>query len=137
MSGNLPYQFARLNMAERLIVINVAVFIVTSLLTFLLGLGDGFLAWFQLPQDFFDFMLQPWSLITYSFLHSGFFHLFWNMLLLYFTGRIFLNLFNAQRLLNVYFMGVIAGGLLFMLAYNVFPVFSGIRTALIVASAGV
>jgi membrane associated rhomboid family serine protease len=92
--------------------------------------------WFELPKDFFDFLLQPWSIISYSFFHGGFGHLFWNMLLIYFVGRIFLNLFDARRFLNVYLLGVIMGGLFFILGYNIFPAFFNVNAYLIGASAG-
>lgn len=137
-SGGLKYQFTRLSVAEKLIAINVAVYIVNGLLTFLLGLSSNFiLRWFELPKDFFNFMTQPWSLVTYSFFHGGLWHLFWNMVLLYFSARIFLNLFGPKKLINVYFLGVILGGLTFLLSYNVFPALMGMQTALIGASAGV
>ena len=137
-SGNLKYQFARLSVAERLIALNVAVYILNGLMTFLLGLPSNYiLRWFELPKDFFDFISQPWSLVTYSFFHGGLWHLFWNMVLLYFSARIFLNLFGPKKLINVYFLGVILGGLTFLLSYNVFPAFMGVQTALIGASAGV
>ncbi len=137
-SGGLKYQFARLSVAEKLIAINVAVYIVNGLLTFLLGLSSNFiLRWLELPKDFFDFMTQPWSLVTYSFFHGGLWHLFWNMVLLFYSARIFLNLFGPKKLINVYFLGVILGGLTFLLSYNVFPALMGMQTALIGASAGV
>ena len=137
-NGGLRYYLARLNIAEKLIAINLAVFIVTGLASALLGLStDSILYWFELPKDFFAFLGKPWSLVTYSFFHAGIGHIFWNMLILYFTGRIFLNLFNAQRFINVYFLGVIMGGLVFLLSYNVFPTLLNINTSLIGASAGV
>ncbi|WP_276390773.1 rhomboid family protein [Eudoraea chungangensis] len=136
--GNLKYQYASLNTAEKLIAINVIVFITNALVTFLMGLSPNtFVKWFELPKEFNEFILQPWSLITYSFFHGGIWHLFWNMIMLYFTGRIFLNLFGPKRFSNVYFLGVIAGGLVFLLSYNVFPAFIATNTALIGASAGV
>ncbi len=137
-TGNLRYQYERLNIAEKLIVINVAVYILNGLFTFLMNWNaNTFVQWLELPADFFDFFRQPWSVVTYSFFHAGIGHLFWNMLILYFTGRIFLNLFGTRSFINVYFLGVILGGLLFLLSYNVFPAFMGTRTALIGASAGV
>ncbi len=71
--GNLKYQFNRLSIAEKLIAINLLVFIVDRLLPFLLGLSsNSIVQWFELPKDFFDFLMQPWSIITYSFFHGGF-----------------------------------------------------------------
>ena len=135
---NLKYQFARLNIAEKLIVINLAVFLLIRLLTFLLQLQPWYLeSWFELPRLFTDFLMKPWTLVTYSFLHGGFMHIFFNMLLLYYVARIFFNYFGPRRFVNVYFLGVMMGGGFFLLAYNLFPAFSGSQSPLIGASAGV
>lgn len=137
-SGGLKYYMARLNIAEKLIGINVLVFIASGLLAVLIGIPkDAVLNWFELPEDINEFITKPWTLVTYSFFHGSLGHIFWNMLLLYFFGRIFLNLFDNQRFLNVYFLGVIFGGLLFMLGYNIFPMLLSTNAILIGASAGV
>lgn len=138
MTGGLKYQFERLSIAEKIIAVNVLVFILGGLITALGGLYPGQLTlWFELPKSFIRFITQPWSLVTYSLFHGGLGHLFWNMLTLYFSGRIFLNLFGADKFINVYVLGVIFGGLLFLFGYNVFPTLLGKDTALIGASAGV
>ncbi|UNY98813.1 rhomboid family intramembrane serine protease [Zhouia spongiae] len=138
ITRDIQYKFKTLTVAEKLIVINVGVFIVNALFVFLMQQRqDVIVQWFQLPKGFSDFILQPWSIVSYAFFHANFMHIFWNMILLYFTGRIFLNLFNPKMFLNVYFLGAIAGGILFLLSYNLFPAFSGINTALIGASAAV
>ncbi len=134
-TGGLQYNFARLNIAEKLIAINVLVFILDGLALALFG--NSVSEWFHLPKILGEFFGQPWSIVTYSFFHAGFGHIFWNMLMLYFTGRIFLNLFDNQRFINVYFLGVIIGGLVFLLSYNIFPTLLNTNTALIGASAGV
>lgn len=137
-SGGLKYYMARLNVAEKLIGINVLVFIASGLLAVLFGIPkDALLNWFELPEDINEFITKPWTLVTYAFFHGSLGHIFWNMLLLYFFGRIFLNLFDNQRFLNVYFLGIIFGGLLFMLGYNVFPMLLSTNAILIGASAGV
>ncbi len=137
-NGGLRYQYARLSIAEKLIVINVAVFLVNLLVPFFLNLSDRSIEqWFELPKDLGTFISQPWSLVTYSFFHGSFGHIFWNMLLLYFSSRILLNLFGNRKFINVYFLGVIAGGLVFLLSYNIFPVFYAANSTLIGASAGV
>ncbi|WP_339654927.1 rhomboid family intramembrane serine protease [uncultured Maribacter sp.] len=134
---DLKYQFSRLNIAEKLIAINVLVFIVNALVPFLLGIPkNSIVQWFELPNDIVDIAFQPWSIITYSFFHGGIGHLFWNMLMIYFVGKIFLNLFDAKRFLNVYLLGVILGGLFFVVGYNIFPAFFNTNALLIGASAG-
>lgn len=134
-TSNLKYQFSRLDISEKIIVVNVLVFIVNGLSAALMRFG--FEHWFSLPAGLMEFAGRPWSVVTYSFFHGGLGHIFWNMLLLYFSGRIFLNLFSARRFINVYFMGVVLGGALFFLGYNVFPALQGANSVLIGASAGV
>ncbi|SNR67883.1 Membrane associated serine protease, rhomboid family [Maribacter sedimenticola] len=134
---DIRYQWSRLNVAEKLIAINVLVFVVNGLVPFLLGISkNSIVQWFELPNNLMDIVYQPWSIITYSFFHGGIGHLFWNMLLIYFVGRIFLNLFDAKRFLTVYLLGVILGGLTFVLGYNIFPAFFNTNAYLIGASAG-
>jgi len=137
--GGIRYKYTTLSIAEKLIVINVAVFIVNLLIPFLLGTHkDAIVNWFELPKEFFEFLAQPWSLVTYSFFHGGLWHLLMNMLILFFTARILLNLFNPKTFINVYFLGVIAGGLLFLLSYNLLPGLVKMNTSGIIgASAGV
>lgn len=134
---DLKYQFSRLNIAEKLIAINVLVFIVNALVPFLLSIPkNSIVQWFELPNDIVDVAFQPWSIVTYSFFHGGIGHLFWNMLMIYFVGKIFLNLFDTKRFLNVYILGVILGGLFFVIGYNIFPAFFNTNAYLIGASAG-
>lgn len=133
--NELRYQLSRLSIVEKLIALNVLIFILDGLA---IGLfGQSVSRWFQLPQALGDFFTQPWALVTYSFFHHGLGHIFWNMLMLYFAGSIFLTLFNSQRFINVYFLGVLLGGLVFLFSYNSFPALLHSNTALIGASAGV
>ncbi|MEG2514643.1 MAG: rhomboid family intramembrane serine protease, partial [Bacteroidaceae bacterium] len=86
-----------------------------------------------------NFLAQPWSLLTYMFMHAGFMHILFNMLWLYWFGSLFLYFFSAKHLRGLYILGGIGGGLFYMLAYNVFPYFQGmIQTSyLLGASASV
>ena len=114
----MRYRIQQLNSAEKLILINVLCFILPFFLKtlfFLLAVPfDVFLGWFELSSQWSTLLFQPWSLVTYSFIHSGFFHLFWNMYLLFFASRLFLSLFRARTFFNVFFLGVITGGCTFL-----------------------
>jgi membrane associated rhomboid family serine protease len=90
-----------------------------------------------LPEELGEFIIQPWSLITYAFLHYGFWHILWNMVVLYWFGRFVTNLFDERRFIVIYLLGAISGGLLYMLAYNIYPVFDSSRGYLLGASAAV
>lgn len=136
--GNLSYRFAILNIAHKLIVINVVIFLLVGIVSFLFRTSSYSLAqWFVLPDELLSIVLQPWSLITYSFLHFGFWHILFNMLWLNFFSRFILNLFTAKRFLTIYLLGAFYGGLAFVVAYNVFPVFDSKPGFLIGASASV
>ena len=137
----LTYRFQQLNQAEKLIIVNVACFVLPLFLRtvfYLFNIPSGlFDGWFELSADWGDLIFKPWTILTYSFMHSGFFHLFWNMYLLYFTSRLFLNIFPARTFFNVYFLGVILGGVTFLISYSIFPAFQNSSPIMVGASAGV
>ena len=137
----LAYRFKQLNQAEKLILVNVACFVMPLFIRtvfYLFNIPSGvFVGWFELSSDWVDFIFKPWTILTYSFMHSGFFHLFWNMYLLYFTSRLFLNIFPARTFFNVYFLGVILGGVTFLISYSIFPAFQNSSPIMVGASAGV
>lgn len=141
-ADKLRYKLETATVTEKLIAVNVLVFVFFFLartIAFLFRLPSDFLMqWFVFPNEPGEFLLKPWSIITYGFLHAGVWHILSNMLILYFAGIYFLNYFSPKRLLNYYFLGIIIGGLFFMLSYNLFPAFAGTgSTYLIGASAGV
>lgn len=137
----LNIRIHQLNSAEKLILINVVCFVLPMLIKTVLFLfnisSTNFFNWFELSASWIDLPTKPWSIITYSFLHSGFFHLFWNMYLLFFSSKLFLNLFPSNTFFNVYFLGVVVGGITFILSYTFFPVFQNSSPVMIGASAGV
>lgn len=138
----LRYKYSTATVLEKLIAINVLAFIFTF---FLKTLGFLFqsrinfvMDWLVFPSDPMEFLIKPWTVITYAFLHAGVLHILGNMLILYFSGLYFLNHFSQKRLLNYYILGALAGAAMFMLSYNLFPAFSNVgRSHLIGASASV
>ncbi|MCB0466392.1 MAG: rhomboid family intramembrane serine protease, partial [Aequorivita sp.] len=135
---NLAYQYKMANVLVKLIVINVAVFLVVSLGSFFFSISPQYLTrWFVLSDNFDTLLFHPWTLITYGFLHFGFWHILFNMIMLYWFGNFVLNLFTGKRLLTIYLLGALFGGLLFVLSYNLFPVFAESRGYLIGASGAV
>ncbi len=134
--------FRKGTVVMRLIYINVGVFLLTRMVIVFLQLFNiesGFLLNFELPSGFLVFLTQPWSLFTYMFLHEETMHLLFNMLWLYWFGKLFLQFFNEKQLTVLYLSGGIAGGLLYILAYNLFPFFQGFQdhSFLIGASAAI
>ena len=124
---DLKENFRRGGTHVRLVYINVAVFLVAAVAGIVLQLFNvfsaGFLQWFELPASFARLAVQPWSAVTYMFLHANLWHLLFNMLWLYWFGSIFLQFFSARHLRGLYLLAGLCGGLLYMLSYNVFPYF--------------
>lgn len=114
----------------RLIYINIGLYVAVKLLGLFLVLfnvSPGMLtAYFELPSDVWTLLRQPWSVVTYMFFHANFSHIFFNMISLYWFGRIALEYFSQKQLVVLYFLGGLAGAVLYILAYNTFPYFSGV-----------
>jgi len=113
----------------RLIYINLSVFLLIRLVNVFYFLADipfPFLDWLALPADFGTLASRPWTLLTYMFLHFDFLHILFNLLWLYWMGQIFLGYFDQNKLISIYLLGGITGGLFYVAGFNSFPVFSGI-----------
>ena len=139
-------------MTVRLILINVAVFVALLMAYLVLlpvggsGLGaqvlrDQYIVqWLRSTADLDVLVTRPWTVITYMFVHTGLGHIFWNMLLLWFGGRLFEDLLGGRRLLGHYLLGGLSGLALYVLVNNTMPGLHGhptAGTAILGASAGV
>lgn len=130
----------------RLLYINVGLFVVQSAILLVYALAADkeiflrLLDYLYFPSTMYQFVHQPWSIITYQFLHDPveILHILFNMLFLYFFGRILVEFFNPRNIVPLYLTGGIAGALTFMLIYNISPAFSNIPTSnLVGASASI
>lgn len=129
------YKFGNLFM--KLIIINVGVYLFASVLNVLMFLFtpnsavaggsqnfQNFLfSVFAVPSNISDFIFRPWSIFSYMFLHLDFFHLLFNMVTLYFMGKIFMIYLTEKQFKQIYFLGGIFGAAFFLLMYNTFPAF--------------
>jgi membrane associated rhomboid family serine protease len=115
-----------------LILINLGVWVLTKavyVIFFLYNHPDAALAdawilhYFALPANPVDIASRPWTLVSYMFLHIDFWHILFNMLWLFWFGKIFMEYLSSRQLLFTYLAGGLAGGLLYILAFNIFPVF--------------
>ncbi len=115
-----------------IILINISIFVfvnIVKVLFFLFNINDphiylNFISFLAVPADLHRLLTRPWTIITYMFLHEGFFHLLCNMLILYFVGKLFIIYIGSKRFVKVYLLGGISGAALFILAYNIFPAFN-------------
>lgn len=129
------------SMLLRLIFINIGVFVLLHLVV-LCGLlfnvsADEIVQWVEMPSDLGLLLRRPWTLVTYMFAHYGLLHILFNMLWLYWLGRIFMEYFSPKQLTGVYLLGGWGGALLFLLAYNLLPHLAAFPHYLIGASAAV
>ncbi len=127
--------------------INLIVFLlieVIQIFAFLFGLPQEIAQWLpqnlSMPPYLPDLAYKAWTPLTYMFSHEGFFHFLFNMLWLYWMGRIFEDFLNKRQFVFVYLAGGLAGAIIFILAFNVLPAFKdGVQLAgpLIGASASI
>lgn len=132
----LKQKYNQFTIVEKLIAINALVFVTVGLFAFLFK-SSFFINWFALESSFSEAITEPWTVLSYAFFHVDLVHLFFNMLWLYFAGRFFLKVFSTKLFLNVYLLGAISGGFLFLVAYNLFPTLLSSVESLIGASAAV
>ena len=125
MLNNLRQEFKEGTMLNKIIYINIGLFLFFSILSVLSFMFQfdikTILNKLYLPANTTTLLQQPWTFITYMFLHNGFLHLLVNMLWLHFAGKIFLQYMQPKQLLSTYVLGGISGGVLFILAFNYIP----------------
>ena len=129
----------------KIILINIIVFVSISVVQVVLtvsGLSTFFTLFINklmLPASLGTFILQPWSIITYFFLHMSFMHILWNMLFLYWFGKIIYDNIGNNALISLYVLGGIIGGLFYMAIYNIIPYYGDrvSESLMLGASAGV
>lgn len=118
----------------KLIFVNAIVFLganIVAVLLWALKINDPFMIiikWLAIPADVHQLLYKPWTIITYMFFHHEILHVFFNLLVLYFGGRIFLQFLNEKKLVVTYLLGGLSGALVYILAFNLFPVFKNVLT---------
>jgi len=130
IADEIKDSFKNGNALTRLIYINLGVFLalhIAIIFLYLFSVENGtisILEWLSVPADLGTLMSKPWTVLTYMFLHKDFFHILFNLLWLYWFGKIFLSYLDEKRLVNIYILGGISGAILYVLAYNLVPVLS-------------
>lgn len=119
------------NVVLWLIAINLGIFILQGFVGMIgfLFMADSavFTAFYQdyfyAPSSLSNLLHRPWTVVTYAFFHADFWHILFNLLYLYWFGRIFQVYHSEKRLLNLYLLGGLVGCAFYILSYNTFPVF--------------
>ena len=129
----------------KLIYINIGVFIAIRLLQVIFSFSSGsadtldypLLNWISTPADLRALLFKPWTLLTYMFVHYNFLHILFNMVYLYWFGRIFLEFLNPRQLLGVYILGGLSGVLFYLISYNLIPTFQAqVPVAILMGASG-
>jgi len=133
------------NSLYKIMAINLLVFFPIFIVGGFMELGGqetlyrSLLSYLMMPADIPQLLMQPWSIFTYMFLHERIFHILFNMLFLYWFGLLVNEYLGSRKLANLYILGGIAGGLFYLLIYNISPLFSEVlpTSKMLGASAGV
>jgi len=138
--GDIKRTFKEGSVLTRLIYINIGVFLLVKILGvfFYLGGQPYFLVeWLSIPSNLEELARKLWTPITYMFMHAGFLHLLFNILGLYWFGKLFLYHFEGSKLLSVYLLGGLVAAAFYVVAFNIFPVFNATNSILLGASGSV
>ncbi|MEM9992180.1 MAG: rhomboid family intramembrane serine protease, partial [Bacteroidota bacterium] len=128
---DIKREFSYGNMVTRLVIINVVVFVSINLVRLLLFLASGgsvpefyqdILHFFCMSSDWFHVLTHPWGIFTSMFLHEGLWHILWNMLFLYWFGRIVGDFIGNQRILPLYLLGGLVGSVFYFLSALFLPI---------------
>lgn len=132
------------NTLYKLILINVLVFVAISLIRIIIKLFDINWAFYEVLQNNLyissepmEVLEKPWTLLTYMFMHAGILHILFNMLWLYWFGKIFMDYLYKRKLLVTYFLGGLSGALVYILAYQFIPYLQDKTSLMVGASASV
>jgi len=125
--------FRKGTILHKLIYLNLGLFLAVQIVRIILILSNaddlfpGFINYLAVPANLEVLAVRPWTLITYMFLHVDFIHVLFNLLWLYWFGTVFIQELGLKKLLSTYLLGGLAGGILYVIFYNIFPVFEGVR----------
>ncbi|MDR2911606.1 MAG: rhomboid family intramembrane serine protease [Bacteroidales bacterium] len=138
--SEIKKSFREGSVLTRIIYINLGVFLLVKLLgvvSLLINQPFSLSNLLALPSELSALLYHPYTFITYMFLHENLFHIIFNLLGLYWFGKMLLYHFENNKLLGLYLLGGISGGALYVIAYNFLPVFASVDGILIGSSASV
>ena len=138
--NDLKLQYRIGDMTTKLIFWNIILFAVPEIIFAILRLflvSVNYYDYVALSNTGLDLLYKPWTLVSYSFFHSGFFHILSNMLMLNFVGKQFVTYFTQKQLLGLYILGGIVGGLIYIVSYETLPLLANQHALLVGASASV
>lgn len=121
---------------HKLIYINVGVFLLLHVGVIVLVLSNQIdrmqginqiLHYLAVPSDLVALSRRPWTVFTYMFTHGFLWHIVFNLLILFWFGKLFIAEFGLKKLTGIYILGGLAGAFLYILFYNIFPFFDEVK----------
>ncbi|MFV8270914.1 rhomboid family intramembrane serine protease [Flavobacterium sp. GT2N3] len=119
---DLKLQYKMGGIVTRLIYWNAALFVFPWLffaLLSLLGVNIDYIQYVSLSSNPALLLWKPWSLLSYSFFHAGIMHIVFNMIVLNFSGRLFMTYFTEKQLLGLYVLSAIFAGITYLVVFYV------------------
>ena len=115
---DLKLQYKTGGMVQKLIFWNIGFFLFSLVFFYSFSVGQFQIpTWIALSSDLGTFIRSPWTLVSFNFFHAGLLHLFFNLMVLHFSGRLFNTYFTDKQLFGVYVLGGIFSGITFVLSY--------------------
>jgi membrane associated rhomboid family serine protease len=122
------------NMVLRMILINAVIYLLLNFIKIVYYLSNASYAAFSkdvmpivtLPASLHQLANKPWTLLTFMFVHFGFWHIAGNMLWLWWFGGILQDFAGYKKIVPLYLYGGLAGAAFYIFSYNVFPVFHNV-----------
>ena len=115
---DIKFQYKIGGIANKMIYWNVGLFLFSIIFFYQFKLGSfSYPNWLAISSDPSTLVTKPWTLLTYAFFHYGFFHLFFNMMVLNFSSRLFLTFFTQKQYLGLYILSAIFAGLCFVISF--------------------
>lgn len=145
---DLKLQYRIGGITQQLIFWNVGLFAIPMVLFSILSLFNvgvpylrfdiaGTPDWFSLSSDPAALLWKPWSLVAYAFLHADFFHILFNMMVLFFSGRLFLTFFTQKQMIGLYILSAVFAGAVFIASYNTLPMLVNTGAKMVGASGAI
>lgn len=139
---DIKSQYRTGGIVQKLIFWNIGLYLLSLIFFYNFSFGNfNFPSWLALYSNLDDFIFSPWTLFSYMFLHAGFLHLLFNMMVLHFSGRLFETYFTQKQLFGLYVLGGIFSGIVFLVSFlligksSVLVGASGAIMALLIATA--
>lgn len=117
---NIKHELQRHSKLTVLLIVNISIFFIINISTGIFQ--SNFITLnMALPLNLNEFVFKFWTLFTYMFSHKDLGHVFYNMLLLYFSAQTFLSFLSEKKMVYVYIMSGLMGGIILLILSAIFP----------------